>query len=86
MIEAGRKTRFSKDYRPNGKKRLKNLRKAIELQRKPVRCVNTGIIYPSISECAKVLGLSIGNFSLVLKGERPHTKGLKFEFVDMCQV
>lgn len=85
LIEAGRKTRFSKDYRPNGEKRLRNLRKAVEVQRKPVRCINTGIVYPSISECAKVLNLSIGNLSLVLRGKRPHTKGLKFEFVDICQ-
>lgn len=85
LIEAGRNTRFSKNYRPNSEKRLKNLRKAIKLQRKAVRCVNTGIIYSSISECAKVLDLSIGNLSLVLRGKRPHTKGLKFEFVDICQ-
>jgi predicted GIY-YIG superfamily endonuclease len=82
LVEAGKATRFSSKRRPaNEEKRLKHLRRAIKAQRKPVRCINTGIIYPSISECAKVLNLSIGNLSLVLKGTRPHTKGLKFEFV-----
>lgn len=86
LIEAGEATRFSATNRPkNEAKRLRHLKKAIERQRKPVRCVNTGITYPSISECAKVLGLSVGNLSMVLKGKRPHTKGLKFEFVDICQ-
>lgn len=82
LIEAGKATRFSSTNRPaDENKRLRHLRKAIESQRKPVRCINTGIVYASISECAKVLGLSLGNLSLVLRGKRPHTKGLKFEFV-----
>ena len=81
LIEAGKKTRFTSTNRPNEQLRLENCRKANEAQRKPVKCLNTGIIYPSISECAKVLNLSIGNLSLVLRGKRPHTKGLKFEFV-----
>lgn len=80
LIESGEKTRIKKGQKLNEPKRLKNLRKAIESQRKRIRCVNTGIEYDSISECAKVLGLSVGNLSLVLKGKRPHTKGLRFEF------
>jgi hypothetical protein len=80
LIESGKETRIKKGQKLDEVKRLNNLREAIKGQRKRIRCVNTGTEYPSISECAKVLNLSIGNLSLVLKGERPHTKGLKFEF------
>lgn len=80
LIEAGKKTRIKSGQKLNEPQRLINLRESIKKQRKRVRCLNTGIEYNSISECAKVLGLSIGNLSLVLKGKRPHTKGLKFEF------
>lgn len=48
---------------------------------KPVRCINTGIEYPSARSCAKVLGLQTSALSQVLRGKRPHTKGLKFEFI-----
>ena len=81
LIESGKATRFSSSHRPNEALRLERCKKANETQRKPVRCINTGVEYKSVSECAKVLGLSIGNLSLVLRGIRPHTKGLKFEFV-----
>jgi predicted GIY-YIG superfamily endonuclease len=80
LIEPGRNTRIKSGQKLNEELRIKNLREAIKNQRKKVRCTNTGIEYESISECAKVLNLSIGNLSLVLRGKRPHTKGLKFEF------
>lgn len=80
LKEAGKNTRFIKNRIVDEELRLLNLKKSIEKQRKRIRCVNTGIEYESISECAKVLKLSIGNLSLVLRGKRPHTKGLKFEF------
>lgn len=80
LIESGKSTRIKSGQKLNEPKRLKNLKKAIEKQRKRIRCINTGIEYESISECAKVLNLSLGNLSLVLRGKRPHTKGLKFEF------
>lgn len=80
---AGQPTRFGNrpKYPGEEQSRLRGLRRAIAQTRKPVVCVNTGIIYESINRCAKELNLSAGNLSLVLKGERPHTKGLKFEFV-----
>lgn len=73
-------TRFGNREKTAGEelKRLKNLKEAIKEQRKKIKCVNTGIEYESISMCAKVLGLSVGNLSMVLQGKRPHTKGLKF--------
>lgn len=80
LVETGKNTRFGsrEKYPGEEEKRLNNLRKVKEKEKIRIKCVNTGIEYESISMCAKVLGLSIGNLSMVLKGKRPHTKGLKF--------
>lgn len=84
LIVPGIKTRFGNRLKSEEEeiKRLTSLRVAIIKTRKPVRCINTGFVYESITACAKALELSVGNLSLVLKGKRPHTKGLRFEFIE----
>lgn len=83
LVAAGYQTRFGVRDRYPGEedKRRMAAKEGVKQLQKPVRCINTGIEYASISICAKALGLSIGNLSMVLKGKRPHTKGLKFEFI-----
>lgn len=45
-----------------------------------VRCINTGIIYKSVSQASKILGLNSSNILKVCNGERKTTNGMKFEF------
>jgi hypothetical protein len=82
LIKAGFKTRFGqKKKTPQEEiKRKESAREALKKLRKPVICLNTRIVYESVGICAKLLGLSKGNLCLVLKGKRPHTKGLRFQY------
>lgn len=48
--------------------------------RKPVLCIETGQVYPSVTEAAQALGLHIGNISNVCTGKRKHTNQLHFKF------
>ncbi len=48
---------------------------------KQVRCLDTGIVYESLTDCAKSLGLNITRLSAVCRGENKKHKGMKFEFV-----
>lgn len=43
-----------------------------------IRCVETGEEFPSISECARNLGISQGNLSDHLHGRHKHVNGLHF--------
>lgn len=83
LIISGYNTRFGNRPKSEAEeqKRKSAAKEGVKKCQKPVRCINTGIVYPSITICAKSLGLSMGNLSMVLKGKRPHTKGLRFEFV-----
>lgn len=47
----------------------------------PILCSN-GLVYNSLSECARALQLSSGSISEVLSGKRKHTRGYRFERVD----
>ena len=49
---------------------------------KRVRCINTGVIYYSASECARQMGVTQGNVSSCCRGELKSTKGFSFEYVD----
>lgn len=49
-----------------------------EQQSKPIRCIETGVIYKSIKEAQTLLGLS--NISKHLKGEYKQCGGLHFEY------
>ena len=59
----------------------KNRKSSTEARSKPIRCVETGIVYASITLAAKSLGLHYGNISNVLYGRQSHTGGFKFEYV-----
>lgn len=49
---------------------MKGLIKATEINRKPVRIIETGQIFNSLQACANYLGVTRGNISRVLTGER----------------
>lgn len=67
---------------PSDNTKRKNIKK-IEKPRsgKKVRCIETGIIYPSISEAARQLGISAGNISACCSGKRKTTNNYSWEFV-----
>ena len=48
---------------------------------KPVRCLETGVEYESLTQCANSLNLSISKISAVCRGKRKTTGGYHFEFV-----
>ena len=67
-----------KDCIRNGKKTdAKNGKK----RSKPVRCVETNIIYISAHEASRQLSISQGNISSCCSGKRKTAGGLHFEFV-----
>ena len=49
---------------------------------KTVRCTNDGKVFPSLKIAAEFYGTYSSNICKVLKGERPHTKGLRFEYLE----
>ena len=63
---------------------MKGLRRAAEVNLKPVRCVETGERYSSVKECAENIGVHPTNVSRVLvgarKGQRLH--GRHYEFIN----
>ncbi len=48
---------------------------------KPVQCVETGVVFPSLRAAAKAMSLSQGNISAVLAGAYKHTGGFTFRLV-----
>lgn len=50
--------------------------------RKPVVCLDSGIIYNSMTEAAELLDLCIGNLCSVLKGNRKRVGKLRFKYLD----
>jgi len=48
---------------------------------KAVRCINTGVIYPTISNASSETGLHSGKIVAVCKGIRKSTGGLNWEYV-----
>lgn len=49
---------------------------------KAVVCVETGVVYASVSDAASATGLSISGVSCVARGKRNSANGLRFHFVD----
>ncbi|MGG3233248.1 NUMOD3 domain-containing DNA-binding protein [Priestia flexa] len=49
---------------------------------KRIRCVDTGEVFQSVSECAKVMNLDRRNIQKVCVGKSKTSKGFRFEFVD----
>lgn len=63
-------------------KRSKSLKNSNLVNRKSIKCLNTGEIFKSLLEACLILKLSgTSNLSKVLKGTRSHINGLKFEYV-----
>jgi hypothetical protein len=48
-------------------------------QPRPIKCLNTETVFPGMNAAAKALGLYTGNVAAVLRGDRKHTKGFRFE-------
>ena len=61
----------------------KGLERAREVNIKPVRIVETGQVFVSLADCAAYLGVTRGNVSRVLSGERKGQKihGFTIEYV-----
>ena len=80
---SGIKTRFGnrpKTYEEE-QKRVHNHKEGIKKLYKRIRCINTGIEYESLGHACKELDLHRSALCRVLKGQRSHTKGLRFEYV-----
>lgn len=50
---------------------------------KKIMCLETGEIFISTSEVARIMNLSQGNVSAVASGKRKHTKGYHFKYTNM---
>lgn len=62
---------------------MKGLERAREVNIKPVRILETGQVFASLQDCADYLGVTRGNISRVLSGERKGQKihGFHIEYV-----
>ena len=58
------------------------LRNSTKLKRKRIICIDTGIIFESITEAARILGFNQANLSKVCNGHRETINGLKFKFLE----
>lgn len=57
-------------------------RKLSEARSVPVRCVETGVIYPSGKAAAEAIGISRGSIAHATKGERNRAGGFHWEIVE----
>lgn len=55
----------------------------LSLLQKPIRCLDDGAVYKSLSEAAKVCGIRVSDISSAMY-RKGRAKGLQFEFVDPC--
>lgn len=67
-----------------GKKHKEETKLAIKqkTKKRPIVCINTGIVYPSILEAKQTLNLDLGNLYKVLTGKNKTIKGFKFEYLN----
>lgn len=49
---------------------------------KQIRCIETGEVFNSVTNCARSYNLQMSNIWKVINGERNHTGGLSFEYVE----
>lgn len=54
----------------------------IEANKKPVKCLNDGVVYGSVKEVSIKLGLNINSVSAVVNGRKNTIKGYKFEHIN----
>lgn len=53
---------------------------------KAVKCVETGVVYSSISEAAQQTGVNLGNISQCCRGKRKTAGGLAWLFVEVNEL
>ena len=81
-VRSGKKTgvkNFAKYTAKNGKI---NGAKNGKARSKPVRCIETGITYPSCIEAERCTGISNASISLCCNGKNKTAGGFRWEFVD----
>lgn len=64
------------------KEEPKKTEKRINKIKKPIICVETGEIFPSIKEAANKFNITSGFMGSVVKGIKPSAKGLHFNYVN----
>lgn len=71
-------TRKGKPTHPNTIKAIldSNIKK-----RKKILCIETGVIFESLSSTARIMSLSVGNLHSHLKGKQKHVNGFTFTYV-----
>lgn len=72
---------FGKKLSKESREKMSLAQRNKPLESKPVICINTGIIYPSIGEASRILNLQKSKISLVCNSKRKTTGGYKFKFV-----
>ena len=68
---------YSEDYRPA--MRLEPVRPK-HLQTKPVRCIDTGEVFESVTAAAERYGTSSSHVTSVCRGRRPRAGGVRWEY------
>ena len=64
-----------------------NQKKAVESRKKPVQCIETGVIYESASEAGRQLNLSSGShISAVCRGQRQTAGGYHWRFSETAEM
>ena len=53
-----------------------------EIQKKQILCVDTGVIFNSLSEASEKMKVCFQNISKVCKKQRPRAGGYRWEFID----
>lgn len=81
LLRIGEKNpNYNKKMSEEQKKIRSEISKEKSIKRK-VFCFQTGIIYPSIAEASRLLGVHHQNIIKVCKGERKTTKGYSFNYI-----
>ena len=71
-----------KDCVRNGKFNYSNITMAVKKISKPVKCIETGIIYPSAYDAKRKLGISDSSISHCCRGKRHITGGFHWTYVN----
>lgn len=80
MVSDETKARMSKAQSNRSTETRKRLSDA--QAKRPVRCLETGTVYPGISEAARQTGLSSSNIAACCKGRRRSTGGFRWEYAE----
>ena len=71
---------------PLAYEKLKGCKKPPAHNRTKILCLNNNVVYLSQREAANLLGLQQANIHKVLNGQRKHTKGYVFVYVNKKEV